>query len=149
MSISLLYMTRDLVLALIQSGHVSPETLQDQLHATYDTLSKLHTSEVDQEGETVVPHATTVPADPLDWKRSIMKHVIICLECGQTFRQLSSRHLRVHDLDSRAYRRKYGIPSTQPLSSRQATARRRQLAQQIRPWEKVRAGRKATKKARK
>jgi predicted transcriptional regulator len=77
-----------------------------------------------------------------DWKRSITKHAITCLECGSTFRQLSSRHLRVHDLDSNSYRRKYGIPSTQPLSSREATARRRELAQQIRPWEQA-----ATKRA--
>ncbi|ETX00553.1 MAG: hypothetical protein ETSY2_38870, partial [Candidatus Entotheonella gemina] len=73
------------------------------------------------------------------------KHAVTCLECGNTFRQLSSRHLRMHDLDSRSYRRKYGIPNSQPLSSRSATARRRELAQQIRPWEQA-ASKRATKR---
>ncbi|WP_089934073.1 MucR family transcriptional regulator [Candidatus Entotheonella palauensis] len=45
--------------------------------------------------------------------------------------------MRIHNLNPRSYRAKYGIPSTQPLSSRKATARRRELAQQIRPWEQA------------
>ncbi len=57
------------------------------------------------------------------------------MECGDTFKQLSARHLRIHDLDPRSYRTKYGIPPTQSLSSRDATARRRAVAQQVRPWE--------------
>ncbi len=109
MSQTLLEMAKELVAEQIRVHHLSP----DDANALF------------QEG--------TAP----DWKRSITKYAITCLECGNSFRQLSRRHLRVHDLDSRSYRRKYGIPSTQPLSSRQATARRRELARQIRPWEQV------------
>ncbi|WP_089941453.1 MucR family transcriptional regulator [Candidatus Entotheonella palauensis] len=69
------------------------------------------------------------------------------LECGDTFRQLSTRHLRIHDLNPRSYRAKYGIPRTQPLSSRTATARRRELARQIRLWEQAASGRRAAKAA--
>jgi hypothetical protein len=52
-------------------------------------------------------------------------------------KQLSIRHLRMHELDGRSYRAKYGIPRTQPLSARSTTDRRRQVAQEIRPWEKA------------
>ena len=69
-----------------------------------------------------------------------------CLECGRSFKQLSGRHLRMHDMDQRSYRAKYGIPSTQPLSGRASTARRRELANEIRPWEKARVARKAGRK---
>jgi predicted transcriptional regulator len=71
----------------------------------------------------------------VDWKSSITRHSIRCLECGETFKQLSLRHLRIHDLDPRSYRTKYNIPRSQSLSARDVTARRRELAQQIRPWE--------------
>ena len=43
----------------------------------------------------------------------------------------------MHGLDSRSYRTKYGIPPTQPLSARATTERRRQVVQEIRPWEKA------------
>jgi predicted transcriptional regulator len=72
----------------------------------------------------------------VDWRKSITKQAVTCLECGQTFKQLSLRHLRAHGLDNRSYRTKYGIPPTQPLSSRATTERRRQVVQEIRPWEK-------------
>ncbi len=82
----------------------------------------------------------------MDWKSSIHKHTVTCLECGVAFRQLSARHLRTHDLNPRSYRVKYGMPGTQTLSAREVTARRRELAQQIRPWEQAASKRAATKK---
>ncbi|ETW95352.1 MAG: hypothetical protein ETSY2_48280 [Candidatus Entotheonella gemina] len=128
-------MTRDLLLALIEVGYVSTENLSPLLFSTYEKLVELHSAEA-EESEVLPspPSARGLGAD-LDWKASITRYDITCLECGDSLRQLSSRHLRRHDLDARSYRIKYGIPRTQPLSSRQATARRRELAQQIRPWE--------------
>jgi predicted transcriptional regulator len=76
-------------------------------------------------------------AAPTHWKKSITKHAVTCLECGASFRQLSSRHLKLHDLDGRTYRTKYGIPVTQSLAARATTALRQQIVQQSRPWEKT------------
>jgi predicted transcriptional regulator len=73
---------------------------------------------------------------PVDWRKSITKHAVICLECGESFKQLSLRHLRAHGLDNRSYRTRYGIPPIQPLSARVTTERRRQVVQEVRPWEK-------------
>jgi len=42
----------------------------------------------------------------------------------------------MHGLDGRSYRMKYAIPNTQPLAARATTERRRQVVQEIRPWEK-------------
>jgi predicted transcriptional regulator len=132
---TLLEMTKELVLAQIQIKQVAPEALNSVLHSTYETLRSL------QSAESAGGHAGETSTEafqaqaPVDWKSSITRHSIRCLECGETFKQLSLRHLRVHDLDPRSYRTKYNIPRSQSLSARDVTARRRELAQQIRPWE--------------
>lgn len=136
MSQSLLEMTKDLVLAQIQIKQVAPEALNSVLHNTYETLRRLQTAEssgVNGHGEGVAESPKA--AVSVDWKSSITRHSIRCLECGETFKQLSLRHLRVHELDPRSYRVKYTIPRTQALSARDVTARRRELAQQIQPWK--------------
>lgn len=136
MSQTLLEMTKDLVLAQIQIKQVAPEALTSVLHSTYDTLRNLQTAETSggNSGGEAASETLQAPAS-VDWKSSITKHSIRCLECSETFKQLSLRHLRIHDLDPRTYRTKYHIPRTQALSARDVTARRRELAQQIRPWE--------------
>jgi predicted transcriptional regulator len=83
------------------------------------------------------PVSAAIPPAPLDWRKSITKYAITCLECGQTFKQLSSRHLRRHDLDGRSYRTKYGLPRTLPLAAKATTAKRRQIVSEIKPWEKA------------
>jgi predicted transcriptional regulator len=89
-----------------------------------------------QEAYEAIPAASAVGTPPMNWCKSITPETITCLECGQTFKQLSSRHLGLHGLDTRSYRTKYGIPRTQPLAARATTDRRRQLVREIRPWEK-------------
>jgi predicted transcriptional regulator len=46
--------------------------------------------------------------------------------------------LQNHDLEPQSYRLKYGIPPKQSLAAREATARRRQWAKSIRPWDSAR-----------
>jgi len=62
---------------------------------------------------------------------------VSCLACGQSFKQLSLKHLREHGLDGGSYREKYGIPPRQPLSARAVTTIRQQIVQTTRPWEKA------------
>lgn len=135
MSQTLLEMAKDLVAEQIRVHRLSPEDAKSLLLSTHATLLSLHQREAP--GFATTGLETGREATRVDWRRSITKHAVTCLECGNAFRQLSLRHLRVHNLDPHSYRTKYGIPSTQPLSSRDATARRRELAQQIRPWEQA------------
>jgi predicted transcriptional regulator len=123
---------KDLTLALIKIGDMPPEDMQATLEKTYATLTALKAQEASGTFPTV-PVAQTPPAD---WRKSITKHTVTCLACGQAFKQLSLRHLRAHGLDNRSYRTQYGIPPTQPLVARATTERRRQVVQAIRPWEK-------------
>ncbi len=131
---TLVEMAKELVVEQIRIHRLPPDDVQALLLSTHATLLSMYDMETSP--ATMRSAGAGERAEP-DWQRSITKHDITCLECGHTFRQLSSRHLRVHDLDAGAYRAKYGIPKTQPLSSHRATARRRELARQIRPWEQA------------
>jgi predicted transcriptional regulator len=124
---------KELTLALIETGNMPPEDMQETLEKTYATLTALKAQE-ESDGSTPAPASKIVP---VDWRKSMTKHAVTCLECGQAFKQLSRRHLSMHGLDSGSYRTRYGIPRTQPFSARTTTERRRQVAQEIRPWEKA------------
>ena len=138
MAESLIEMSKDLTLALIEHNLIDPADMQHQLQQVHNTLRELKaledrqlTNGISREGE------AAHPPQPIDWKKSIKKHAVECLVCGQTFKQLSARHLRQHGLDPRTYRQQFGIPRTQALSAKETTAMRRRVVQDIRPWEKA------------
>jgi predicted transcriptional regulator len=135
MSQTLLEMAKDLVLAQIHAHKLSSDEMHQALQHTYVSLQALQAQE-DANGAVAVaiPEPT---AEPVNWKKSITKHHVMCLECGASFKQLSLRHLRDHGLDGRSYRAKYGIPPSQSLSARSVTAIRKQIVQKSRPWEKA------------
>ena len=126
-------MAKELTLALIQTWRMSPDSMQETLQQTYATLSALKA----QEGMGTIIAMPAVQPPTVDWRTSITRHAVTCLECGQTFRQLTIRHLRLHGLDPRSYRVKYGIPRLQSLVSWKTSTRRRQVVRATRPWEKA------------
>ena len=128
---SALEMAKELVLAQVQLGQLQADQVQDALRQTHASLAELKAQE-EMGTTTLVPVTETAP---VDWRKSITKHAVTCLECGQSFKQLSMRHLVMHGLDGRSYRAKYGIPRTQPLAAKTTTVRRREVVQGIRPWE--------------
>ncbi len=143
MAQSILEMAKDLVMAMIQAGTLSVEDMHKELQKTYASLLELKTKEeaTISGGLPATPVVFTSDTgngqEKIEWKKSIRKHTIECLECGATFKQLSVRHLKEHDLDARSYRAKYGIPRTHPLSAKDTTAVRKKIAQKSRPWEKA------------
>ena len=146
MAQSVLEMAKDLVMAQIQVGALPREEMHKELQKTYASLIELKNKE--DAGETVAgdsfsekeeapPASGQAKSLPANWKQSIKKHVIVCMVCGAAFKQLSVRHLKEHGLDARSYRVKFGIPRTQPLSSKETTAMRKKIVQRSRPWEKA------------
>jgi predicted transcriptional regulator len=125
-------MAKDLVMALIQENLLAPENMQKELLKTHASLLELKAKEDGGLRNGDKMESTT--ARQVDWKKSIKKHSVECLVCGAIFKQLSARHLSMHDLDPRTYRQQFGIPATQPLSAKATTEMRRQVVQQIRPW---------------
>ena len=145
MAQSLLEMAKDLVMAQIQAGGLSPEDMQRELQRTYANLLDLKIKEEAGDSNVAIGSKSLIDTTPggetkqelPNWRRSIKKHTIECLVCGATFKQLSVRHLKEHDLDARLYRVKYNIPRAQPLSAKDTTATRKKIVQQSRPWEKA------------
>ena len=133
MSQSVVEMTKDLVLAQIQTGSIFPEDVHDAIHRIYQSLLTLKSRE---ESEALVPaRVAETRRAPVDWRASITRLTITCLECGAHLKQLSGHHLHLHGLNAHTYRLKYGIPKNQPLAAREAAAKQREMLQRIRPWE--------------
>jgi predicted transcriptional regulator len=130
---SLIELAKELTVALIQTGNLLPQDVQETLQKTHTTLTALKALEASGFPAPGAPSQSP----PGDWRKSITKYSITCLECGHAFKQLSIRHLRQHGLDARSYRTKYEIPRSKPLAARETTARRRQVVQETRPWEKA------------
>ena len=131
MAQELIEMAKDLVMGMIQAKQVLPEDMQKELQKTYATLAALQAQEA--RGEASQDSASSV----VNWRKSIRKHSVSCLVCGETFKQLSARHLSTHDLNPKSYRQRFGMPMGQPLSAKASTAMRRQVVQATRPWEKA------------
>jgi predicted transcriptional regulator len=138
---TLLEMAKDLVLAQIQAKTLPADEMHSALQQTYASLKALQAQE-DAHGSVAVA-APETPSKPVNWRKSITKHVVTCLECGARFKQLSMRHLKDHGLDGRSYRLKYGIPRLQSLAAKEITSRRKEIVQRARPWEKAPTFRKA------
>ncbi len=133
---TVLEMAKDLVAAQIQAGGLEREAMQQHLADTHDNLLALKRRE--QSGEpTAAAPPLAQPPKPSGWRQSITQHAVTCLECGSVHKQLTIRHFRQHDLTARSYRAKYGIPKNVPLAAKATTARRRQVVQETRPWEKT------------
>src|SRR5882724_637798 len=145
MSQTLLEMAKDLILAQIQAQKLSPEEMHSALQQTYSSLLALQAQE-DSNRIVAVATPETQPK-PVHWKKSITKHTVTCLACGASVKQLSIRHLKDHNLDGKSYRVTYGIPRTQSLSAKETTAKRKEIVQRSRPWEKAPTYLKAHEKA--
>jgi predicted transcriptional regulator len=119
MSKSLVEMAAEIVAAQASLTTLSPEEMADSLRKISEVLHALHHT-----GQEVEP-GDAITMDP---QASIQRNQVICLECGNTFKLLSNRHLALHGLTPRAYKQKHGIRMTQALSARTLSARRRKLA---------------------
>ena len=73
-------------------------------------------------------------APACDPKRSIKENSITCLECGRSFRVLTIRHLRTHDLDAKTYKEKYGFKKNTPLACKSLIRTRRKKMNDMRLW---------------
>ena len=136
MSQSLVEMAKDLVLAQVRAGRVPPNDMPSVLKQTYSTLIGLNRPTFIDIRPTA-QGSQPVLVEPINWRKSIRKYSITCLECGASFKQLSSRHLQKHGLNVHSYRENHGIPTSTPLSSKETAQRRRAIIREVRPWEKA------------
>ena len=121
MAKTLVEMTQEIVQSQISSKPMSLDEIKAAFNDVFQTLKLLQDSETSgMETEQTENNATQI-ADP---KKSIQRNKIICMECGQEFKMLSPKHLASHGLDSKSYRKKYGLSARQPLCSKSLSERR-------------------------
>ena len=117
---SLMEICTTLVTAQAQCTRMDPEAMAQSVSFIYQTLQELQQREAGG--------GAPVSDQP---EASIQRNHVVCLECGKAFTLLSNRHLALHGLTPREYKRKHGLRMTQPLSAHTLSARRRKLAREL------------------
>ncbi|MFH7319836.1 MucR family transcriptional regulator [Desulfurivibrio sp. D14AmB] len=120
MAKSLVEMAAELVQAQCSSTSMTAEEVAQALQATYNALRGLQLDEA--QGAAAAGGGAEPPISP---EKSIQKHKIVCLECGQEFKMISPKHLKSHGLTGREYRKKWGLPLRQALCAKELSDRRK------------------------
>ncbi len=144
MAKSVLEMAAELVSSQASATSLTPEQMAESLEKVYAKLQHLQKlAEAPPEKPSL--GAITPPS------RSIQRNKVVCLECGQEFRQLTKRHLALHEMSPREYRVKWGFPATLPLACKVLVEKRSETAKRLGLVEKALAARrkKAAEKAQK
>ena len=105
----------NLVSSNIQGRGCSDEEINTMISSVYTHLNSLKSGD-------------SAPANRMSM---ITKTHVRCLECDKTYKLISNRHLKTHDLTSREYRKKHGIPLRQSLSCTNLTNKRRKKAKEM------------------
>ncbi len=128
MSKKLLELAAEIVQSQAGTGKMAPEEIGLALEKTFAALQRMQKAEdqgihLDSAGETV----ESAP-EKIDPKNSIQNDKVICLECGAEMRQLTMKHLGMHGLSLRDYKKKWGFPLKQALSAKSLTRARSKAA---------------------
>jgi predicted transcriptional regulator len=109
-------------------------TAADITSSLRQVFSTLHELQRAESGESELPAtqeplpAKEVIPQALTPEDSIQENKIICLECGAEMRQLTQKHLVVHGMSQKEYKRKYGFTMRTPLSAKSLTKARSKAA---------------------
>jgi predicted transcriptional regulator len=74
--------------------------------------------------------------DAVTARNSIREKSVTCLECGQVFKILSSKHLASHGLAPTSYKEKYGIKPKTALAAKYLVRMRKKKMEEMKLWEK-------------
>jgi len=123
MAKTLVEMAAEIVQSQVATRQTTTEEIKIALIETFNALKGIKKVEIGLEAVPAVTEEHQIFDDP---KKSIQKQKIICLECGQTFKMLSAKHLKTHGLDASQYRKKYGFSARQPLCAKMLSEKRSQ-----------------------
>jgi predicted transcriptional regulator len=126
---TLVEMAAEIVQAQAGVGRMSPEEIEACLHKTFFALTEINNKEQGIEAEEIKEDdkLENLRKNPMS---SIQRNCVVDLETGQEFKIITNRHLKKLGMTTKAYKKKWGIPLSQPLSAKSLTAKRRKLAQE-------------------
>lgn len=133
MARKLLEIAASIVRVQASVSKISPEEIEKALTNTFLVLQRMQNAEQQgiliesaHESNTAAPEGRVLQsAAPKD---SIRENRIICLECGIEMKQLTRRHLGIHGLTQRDYKKKWGLPMRTPLSAKSLSRARSRAA---------------------
>ncbi len=125
----LLEITSEIVKAQASHATMTADDMTEALKKVYRALKWIYAQE-----EKAAKEEEGIGISGLD---SIQRNKVICLECGKEFKQLSGKHLGLHGLSPKEYKKKHGIPLRQSLSARTLSAKRRRIAKERGLGEKL------------
>ena len=118
---TLLEMTAEIVKAHAGTSKMTSEEILGDLKNVYATLRGL--------GSGQPPGTEGTPRPALTVKQAFRKDEVICMVCGKGGMKTLTRHLNsVHCMKPGAYRKQFGIRSTQALTATSFTESRRAVA---------------------
>lgn len=124
MASTLLELTANIVASHASVSEMSGEELLLELQKVHAALQKLEAApaEAGEQAETKAP--------ALSLKKAFQPDQVSCMICGKTGMKTLARHLaQVHGMKPGAYRKQFGIPSSQALTAKNFSEARRKMAQ--------------------
>src|SRR5208283_5718464 len=129
----LLEIAASIVKAQASVSKISPEEIEQTLMKTFLVLQRMQNAEqhgvlLQMSGETAFAASQENPLEPASPKDSIRESRIMCLECGIEMKQLTRKHLGLHGLTPRDYKKKWGFSMRTPLSAKSLSRARSRAA---------------------
>ena len=119
---TIMEMAAEIIAAHVSTTPMSKDELIAELNEVHSALSALEKGEIAETADTVEG------APAISKKKAFGKDKIYCMICGKGFKTLS-RHLKTtHDMTAIEYRKKFNIPRSQSLASKNYSESRRQMA---------------------
>ncbi|OEU73212.1 MAG: MucR family transcriptional regulator [Desulfuromonadales bacterium C00003093] len=119
---TIMEMAAEIIAAHASTTPMSKDELLAELTEVHTALASLEKGEVLEQAETVED------APAVSRKKAFGKDKIYCMLCGKGFKTLS-RHLKTsHDMTALEYRKKFDIPRSQSLASKNYSESRRKMA---------------------
>jgi predicted transcriptional regulator len=133
MARKLLEIAASIVKAQASVSKISPEEIEQTLMKTFLVLQRMQNAEqhgvlLQASGDSDPDAPEERPLEPATPKDSIRESRIICLECGIEMKQLTRRHLGLHGLTQRDYKKKWGFSMRTPLSAKSLSRARSRAA---------------------
>lgn len=133
-------LTVQVLTARLARKEMTLEELQKEMVAVSNMIKAIDEGTL-QEQESALPIEEAKP-QKINFKKIFKDNEVICLFCNKGFTTLK-RHLnQVHQISDKDYKKKFGIPSEQPLVAKAYSEKKKADAQKNNLGAKMLAGRK-------
>jgi len=123
MASNLLELTANIVTSHASASKMSGEELLMALQKVHAALKQLEAPTEVEKSEGNLP--------VISLKKAFQANQVSCMLCGKTGMKTLTRHLaQVHDTKPGAYRKQFGIPSSQALTAKNFSEARKKMAQE-------------------